>query len=116
MSTETRITKVKFIDSKLFEAYQSLKSGTFEEKNLAAYLDRAFADLKENPFAGIKLPSRLWPKDYAKYHLSNLRKYDLPNAWRLTYTLEGNELEIVSIILEWFSHKEYEKRFKYNVK
>lgn len=116
MNSQDKVKKVKFIDSKLFEAYQALKNGTFEEKALFAYLGRAFSDLKQNPFTGIKIPSRLWPKAYTKYHLTNLRKYDLPNGWRLTYTLEGNELEIVSIILEWSTHKEYEKRFGYNVK
>ncbi len=99
----------------MYEAYQSLKSGTFEEKELAAYLDRAFNDLKENPLVGINLPRKLWPKTYGKHEITNLRKYDLPNGWRLIYTLEGNEVEIVSIILEWFSHKEYGKRFGYKV-
>ena len=42
-----------------------------------------------------------------------MRKYNLPNAWRLAYTLKGNEVEIISIILEWFDHEGYEKRFGY---
>ncbi len=37
----------------------------------------------------------------------------MPNAWRLLYTIETNEIRIVSIILEWMNHKDYEKRFNY---
>ena len=48
-----------------------------------------------------------------KYKVTNLWKYDLPNAWRLIYTVDTDEVMIVAIILEWFDHKDYEKRFKY---
>lgn len=80
-------------------------------------LNRAFDELKENPLAGVKLPGELWPKIYLKkYAIDNLRKYDLPNGWRLIYTLRGSAVEIVAVILEWFSsHKGYEKRFGYKV-
>ena len=111
-----RITKVKFADSKLFEVYQSLRTGSFEEKELAENLERAFFALKDNPFAGIKIPKQLWPKAYRRYFLKILLKYDLPNAWRLVYTIEGDKLEISVVILEWFSHKDYEKRFGYKNK
>jgi len=48
-----------------------------------------------------------------KYKISNLWKYDLTNGWRLIYTIESDEIRIISIILEWFDHKNYEKRFGY---
>ena len=37
----------------------------------------------------------------------------MPNALRMIYTIQTNEVMILNVILEWFSHKEYEKRFKY---
>ena len=41
-------------------------------------------------------------------------KYDLPDGWRLVYTITTpNKVEIISVILEWFNHPEYEKRFHY---
>ena len=40
-------------------------------------------------------------------------EYDLPNGWRLIYTIESDDLKIMNIILEWFSHKDYERRFNY---
>jgi hypothetical protein len=49
-----------------------------------------------------------------KYRIKNLWKYDLPNGWRLLYTITAdNEVEIISAILEWFDHKNYERKFKY---
>lgn len=100
---------VAFIDEKLKTAYTEIK-----DKKLLKYLQRAIDDLKENPFAGIKIPKKLWPKEYVrKYKITNLWKYNLPDGWRITYTLKTNEIEIISILLEWFTHKEYEKRFKY---
>ncbi|MBU1197615.1 type II toxin-antitoxin system RelE/ParE family toxin [Candidatus Micrarchaeota archaeon] len=114
---DSRTIRVRFVDRKLYETYLKLKAGKTEEKRLAEYLERAIQDLKKDPFCGIQIPRRLWPKDYVrKYGINNLRKYDLPNGWRLVYTLVGNQIEIVSILLEWFKHKEYEKRFHYKVR
>jgi Txe/YoeB family toxin of Txe-Axe toxin-antitoxin module len=109
-----RISRVSFADVSLKKAFESLKDGKHEDKQLANFILRAIKDLKENPLCGIKIPSKLWPKEYIKkYEITNLRKYDLPDGWRLIYTIEGNELEIISILIEWFNHKEYEKRFGY---
>jgi len=57
----------------------------------------------------------LIPKGYEKRfgRLDNLWKYNLPNAWRLIYTVKYGELIVLSIILEWVAHKEYENRFNY---
>ncbi len=43
----------------------------------------------------------------------SLWKYDLPSGFRIIYVLENNEVQIYSIILEWFDHKNYERNFKY---
>ncbi len=41
----------------------------------------------------------------------------MPNGWRLIYTLRGDTVQIVAVILEWFTaHKEYAKRFGYKVR
>ena len=105
---------VAFISQKLKEQFEYLKEGKFEDKELYKFIDRAIDDLKLNPLCGIKISKKLWPKEYVqKYDVTNLWKYDLPNAWRLIYTIESDEVKIVSIILEWFDHKEYEKRFNY---
>jgi len=105
---------IAFISKKLKENFESLKSGKFEDKKLYNFIDRALDDIKNSPTCGKKIQKKLWPKEYIKkYQITNLWKYDLPNGWRLIYTIETNEIKIMSIILEWFDHKEYSKRFKY---
>jgi Txe/YoeB family toxin of Txe-Axe toxin-antitoxin module len=105
---------VAFISEKIKKEFESLKEGKFEDKKLYEFISRAINDLKKNPSCGIKIPKKLWPKEYFQGgNITNLFKYDLPNSWRLIYTIKEDEIRIVNIILEWFSHKEYEKRFGY---
>jgi len=104
-------SKVVFINDKLEISFNSLKENDFVKKSMI----RAIQDLRENAFAGIQVPKRLIPKEYIQeYGINNLWKYDLPKGWRLLYTITANnEVELISAILEWFNHKEYEKRMKY---
>jgi len=105
---------VAFANLSLRDSFYELEKGKFEEKQLFGFISRAISDLKENPFCGIRIPKKLWPKEYfIKYEITNLWKYNLPNYWRLVYTIIGDDIKIVSMILEWFSHKEYERRFHY---
>ncbi|NYZ77169.1 hypothetical protein H0O02_02535 [Candidatus Micrarchaeota archaeon] len=105
---------VGFADEKLKIAFEELKRGKGAEPHLYEFLDRAFDDLKKDPFCGIKIPKKFWPKDYiVKYEIDNLWKYDLPDGWRLIYTIRANQVTILSVVLEWFDHKEYERRFGY---
>ena len=105
---------VGFIDRKAREEYEKARG---ENPQLFKFLERATCDLKENPYCGIKIPKNLWPKNYTrKYSIDNLWKYDLPNAWRLIYTISKDEVKILAIILEWCSHKEYERIFGYRAR
>ncbi len=107
-------TNVAFVSQRLKDLFDSLREGKFEDQQLYSFIDRAIDDLKRNPACGTKVSRHLWPKEYTpKYGITNLWKYDLPNAWRLMYTLDSDQVKIVSIILEWFDHKEYERRFGY---
>ena len=105
---------VIFFDRATAAAFEDLKKGRHEEKRLANSLEQAINDLMQNPLKGVKVPSRLWPKEYLKkYNINNLRKYDLPDGWRLLYTIHGNKIEILAVILEWLAHKDYERKFGY---
>lgn len=109
-----KLISVTFGDKKIENEFEMLKEGKFEDKQLYTFIDRAIRDMKNNPACGTKIPKRLWPSAYIKeYNLTNLWKYDLPNGWRLIYTIKENEVTIFNIILEWFNHKEYERKFKY---
>ena len=84
------------------------------DQNLYKFILRAFEDIKINVFCGIQIPKSRIPRDYLnKFGVKNVWKYNLPGAWRLLYSVEGRELIILSIILEWVDHKTYERRFKY---
>lgn len=114
MNRNNRIKRVLVVNEQLKKDFYALENGKIDEKELFVFINRAMDDLKENPFCGIRVPSDRWPKEYVKkYKISCLYKYNLPNAWRLIYTINGSEIEVVAILLEWMSHKEYERRFGY---
>lgn len=107
-------SKVAFADEKIKRAFEKLKHSTTEDKMLYQWLNRAFDDLTNNVTSGIQIPNKLIPKEYMrKYSIDNLWKYNLPNAWRLLYTIKRDKITIVSIIIEWLNHKHYERRFDY---
>lgn len=106
---------IYFIDTSVEELYQALKeSPRFKDKELYANLSKTISKIIENPYCGIKIPRKVWPKEYiSNYNITNLWKYDLPNGWRLIYTIQGSKIEIISVIIEWFCHKKYERKFNY---
>lgn len=64
-------------------------------------LEKNFNNLSEND-------------ELKKYRITNLWKYDLPDGWRLLYSITTpSKVEILSIIIEWFNHKNYGRRFRY---
>jgi len=102
-------TEVQFADEKVKKAFNEL-----DDASLKSFIERAFLDIKKNPFCGIQIPKKLIPREYLlNYNVQNLWKYNLPNAWRLIYSIQGSELIILAIILEWMDHKTYERRFNY---
>jgi Txe/YoeB family toxin of Txe-Axe toxin-antitoxin module len=105
---------IKFADEKVQKNFEELKNSKTEDQKLYKWICRAFEDLEENAFSGIQISKKLIPKVYfEKYNIDNLWKYDLPTGWRLIYSVTKGQICILSIILEWMSHKDYERRFNY---
>ena len=104
-------SKVVFISEKLEKTFDSIP----ENEVLKKHIKKAIENLKENALAGTRIPKRLFPREYiVRYNVTNLWKYDLPDGWRLIYTLVSpNKVEILSVILEWFNHPDYERKFHY---
>lgn len=104
-------SKVFFADENIKKDFDKLD----ESDEIKKWINRAKKDIQKNAFCGIPIPKRLIPKTYIqKYSVTNLWKYDLPDGWRLVYSITTpNKIEIISIILEWFNHPDYEKRFGY---
>jgi len=105
-------SKIQFADAKVKKAVEKLETASRSE--LHTHLIRAFKTIEKDAFCCTQIPKKLIPKEYLKkYGVSNLWKYDLPNAWRLIYSIESEKVIVISIILEWMDHKTYERKFKY---
>jgi Txe/YoeB family toxin of Txe-Axe toxin-antitoxin module len=107
-------SEIRFVEKNIKNAFYKLKSGDNSERELFKFINQSLDNIEENAFCGIQISKKLIPKEYiSKYNVKNLWKYDLPKGWRLLYSVINDEIVVVSLILEWFNHKEYEKKFKY---
>jgi len=77
-------------------------------------INRIFGIISSNPFYGENAKKDLIPKEYRqKYDADNLFIADLPDYWRMIYTLESDEIEIIAFVLDIIDHNEYNKKFKF---
>ena len=107
-------SQIRFAEEKLKEALVKLKTSKTEDQRLYKWINRALDDIEEDVFCATQVPKKLIPKVYLeKYSINNLWKYDLPSGWRLLYSVANNDIVVLAIIIEWFSHKEYERKFNY---
>lgn len=105
---------IRFFDKPLEEAFYKLEQGDEQEKEMFRLINQAMDNIEKNAFCGIQIPKKLIPNEYhQKYEVTNLWKYDLPRGWRLVYSIVRDEIVVVSLVLEWFDHKGYERRFNY---
>ncbi|OGI15384.1 hypothetical protein A3K63_05740 [Candidatus Micrarchaeota archaeon RBG_16_49_10] len=105
---------IRFADEDLKRAFFKLQEGDESRRELFRFVNQALDNMEKNAFCGIQIPKNLIPKTYVKkYGVSNLWKYDLPKGWRLIYTIKNENLIVISLVLEWMNHKDYEKRFGY---
>ena len=75
--------------------------------------------IKANPHYGNPISKRLIPQEYKdKYDVSNLFRVELPNFWRMLYTLTDGEtnIEIIAFVLDVIDHLTYDKKFGYKTK
>src|SRR3989344_7918855 len=95
-------SETRFADESVKKAFYKLKEGDNSEKELFKFISQAIDNIEKNAFCGTQIPKRQIPKEYIKkYGVENLWKYDLPNAWRLIYSIKGSKAVVISIILEW---------------
>ncbi|MBS3105887.1 hypothetical protein J4234_06555 [Candidatus Woesearchaeota archaeon] len=75
-------------------------------------INRIFDIIVNNPFYGENAKKDLIPKEYRqKYDAANLFIVDLPDYWRMIYTLESDEIEIITFVLDIIDHDGYNKKF-----
>jgi hypothetical protein len=87
---------------------------TSKEIHLLNAINDMFNVIVKNPFYGENAKKDLIPKEYRrKYDVSNLFIADLPDYWRMLYTLESDEIEIIAFVLDILDHDDYDKKFKF---
>ena len=72
--------------------------------------------IKLNIHFGNPVAKNLIPKEYRiKYGVTNLFRIELPQFWRMLYTLTNGdtEIEIIAFVLDVIDHKTYDKKFGY---
>ncbi len=102
---------LKYADERIKKDLEKLKQ---KDPNFYEHISNALRNIQEDAVCGIKIQQRLIPKEWIKqFGIDNLYKYNLPNGWRLFYSLIGNEIEVLAIVLRFMNHKDYERIFKY---
>jgi len=91
--------------------YLNERSLNFKNERIILKAIKQKADLiRVNRNYGDQISRKLIPKDYIrKYGINNLFRIELPNFWRMLYTLktEENQIEIIAFVLDIISHKKY---------
>jgi hypothetical protein len=76
------------------------KDSKFHRQLLKA-IEREEGNLRVDMHSGIQVQKGRIPRVYIeKYGVNNLWKINLPDYWRMIYTITGNEFEIISILPE----------------
>ncbi|MCX6776913.1 MAG: hypothetical protein NTY73_03020 [Candidatus Micrarchaeota archaeon] len=114
-------------ESEIDKAYKELVRIVAEEKSkgiansdnqrLLKSINYSVENLKRDRQFGDPIPKNLFPKKYVlKHGINNLWDIDLVNHWRMIYTIKGDRIEIVCLILDYISHPDYDKLFGYRKK
>lgn len=86
------------------------------ERTIFNAIQQKIGFIKNNPHYGNPIAKNLIPEEYIdKYGITNLFRIELPNFWRMLYTLtEGDtKVEIISFIIDIIDHNIYNKKFGY---
>ena len=89
------------------------------ERTMLNAVNKKVELIKENFHYGEPISKKLIPKEYKlKYGVTNLFRVELPNFWRMLYTLTNgsSEIEIIAFVLDIVDHKKYNKKFGYKNK
>ena len=106
-------SEVRFFDERTKRSYLKLQRGDGADRTLYGAISTALDVLENDAFSGVQIPKRIIPKRYVRRGICNVWKYDLPNGWRLIYSVLSGERLIITLVIEWFDHKNYERRFGY---
>lgn len=84
---------------------------------LLTSINHTITRIKQDYLYGDLVPRKQLPKSLiTKYGTNKILRVELTGYWRLLYTLVGNEIEIIALVLDFMNHKEYDKLFEYRKK
>lgn len=101
------------------EVYRHLNeqaSNSKIERSILKAVNKKSELIKANPHYGDPISHGLIPKEFIeKYGITNLFRVELPNFWRMLYTLTNNDtkIEIVAFVLDISSHAGYDHKMGY---
>lgn len=104
------------------EVYEHLNAVAAQskiERSILNAINNKTELIKANVHYGNPIAKSLIPEEYkAKYGVKNLFRVELPNFWRMLYTLTDGEteIEIVAFVLDVIDHPTYDKKFGYRKK
>ena len=102
-------SRVIFVNEELKQTFEGLK--TYNQR-LYGEINNALEAIKQNAFFGRNVKKELIPKELIKkYNIDNLWIYNLRKDWRLIYSISGSRIEVLAIVLDWMSHKDYDRLF-----
>ena len=106
----------KWLRERVLEQKEQGIENSFDMQLLKA-IDREKLNLKLNPQRGVHIKKRNITKQVVqRYNTDKLWKLDLVGFWRMIYTIMGDEVKIITFILEIINHKSYDKIFGYRKK
>jgi len=112
--------EVRFGAPELVKEYAALKEGNPNEQIRYKQIKSAIDDIRRDPRIGEKVDKSLWKKSkYGKYEIdgqriTELRRYELDDNWRLLYSNRMDEVYLIAFVLEWGNHKNYDRRIGYS--
>lgn len=90
------------------------KNNDGEAVRLVKLIEKGIEKLKFDFKYGKHISKDKIPDEYIeKFGVENLWKLDLNSFWRLIYTIRGDEVEVISIVIEVLDHKSYDRKFGY---
>jgi hypothetical protein len=87
-----------------------------QERMILKAINQKIELIKQNPHFGNPISKKLIPKEYTeKLGVINLCRVELPNFWRMLYTLTEGEtkIEVIAFVLDIIDHPTYNKKFGY---
>lgn len=84
-------------------------------------LNKAIEELKIDYKCGQIMPKKVYPSAYKEYSRRYAGEVDIDKLWvlkisgdwRIIYTVVGDEVEVISFILDSIKHKEYDRKFHF---